>query len=201
MLIALQLQLRAHPLAEQLYKRCVSDNEFPVDALCTLGIPQAERGDTEVAWESLRCALSADPAHSLTHFAIGNIHLDHGDYARSRYALESAAQAAADPDVFFNLGLACVLCHDASAARLAMHSHRRTGGHRARELTDCIERSPVIEPHVDEIVETVRRLRDLERIARHQGDAKREWHIGKAVEELVAILAGSNRAPVATCIK
>ena len=187
MWLAIQLHLRNHGLAETVYRRCFFSDQYPADAACNIALLCAGRDEADVAMTWLRRSLEIDPDHGLSHFTMGNLHMDSGDYTRAQYAFKRAAVTVDTPDVFFNLALSYLHSGDTESSVTVWRDHKRTGGHRGQELLSD-ERADRPVDYVADLRSVLANLYRVESVARSHDAHRRVWHIGLAIAELETAL-------------
>jgi tetratricopeptide (TPR) repeat protein len=124
--LALKMDLRQDPLAEEYYLKAIERNENPADAYCNLGVLAAHQEKMALAIDYFSKALLADPRHSESHFNLANVYFACRDYplAILHYQLVNRLNPNF-PDAYFNLGLAYLEQEKIKEARDALLQFRK----------------------------------------------------------------------------
>ena len=94
--------------AERLYRRAINMGDSVADAYCNLGILEFEAGRVARAVDCFTRSLEIDPRHLCSHNNLGNLYFERGDYRLAELHYEISAELhAADPDVYYYLGISC----------------------------------------------------------------------------------------------
>lgn len=92
--------------AKDAYLKAISDGDSVADAYCNLGILESRAGNVPAAFDCFTKSLKEDSRHFESHYNLGNLYLDTGDYRLSKLHYEIAAQIFPTyANVYFNLGL------------------------------------------------------------------------------------------------
>ena len=80
------------------------------EAYCNLGILESETGNRLQAFDCFTLSLANDPRHFESHYNLGNLFLDEGDFRLAKLHYEICTVVEPDfPDTYFNLGLVLVM--------------------------------------------------------------------------------------------
>ncbi len=115
--VGLVLDERGDGKASEAYWKAISEGDSIADAYCNLGILESKAGRTTKAFDCFTQALKNDPRHFESHFNLGNLYFEVGDYrlARTHYQLVSEVEPNF-PAVYFNLGLVNAINEDFGTA-------------------------------------------------------------------------------------
>jgi tetratricopeptide (TPR) repeat protein len=143
---ALILDDRGDPGAEASYRCAIQEGDCPADAYCNLGIMKFKAGDRVEAFDCFTKSLEIDPRHFESHFNVGNLYFDEGDYRLSRLHYELAASIEPGfPNVHFNLGLVHALTEDYRAAATSLTRYQELAppaeARKADDLLSSIRRT------------------------------------------------------------
>lgn len=130
--------------AKQAYLNAISEGDCVADAYCNLGILESREGNFSGAFDLFTKSLKEDPRHFESHYNLGNLYLDGGNYRLAKLHYEIAARLCPDfPNVFFNMGLALALNEEFEAAIEAFKRYRElvpaAEGEKAEELIRSLE--------------------------------------------------------------
>lgn len=124
--MAILLDDRNDPRAEDMYRRAAEEGDYPADAWCNLGVLKSLKRDLDQAFECFAQSLSLEPRHAESHYNIGNLYFEYGDLKLARMHYEKAIEC--DPDLasaYFNLGLVTALTEDYKTAYDALSHYKR----------------------------------------------------------------------------
>ena len=108
------------------YRRAIEDGGCVADAYCNLGVMESRNGNTAKAFDCFTKSLEDDPRHYESHFNLGNLYFDTGDYRLAGVHYEMAAAVEPDlPNVYFNLGLTHALNEALEKAVEALTRYKR----------------------------------------------------------------------------
>ncbi len=114
---ALLLDERGDRLAEESYRKAISDGDFVADAYCNLGIIESGAGRIAKAFDCFTKSLEHDPRHFESHYNLGNLFFGADNMRLAKMHYELAAEI--DPEfanLYFNLGLVLALLEEKRAA-------------------------------------------------------------------------------------
>ena len=145
---ALMLDEQGDARAKEAYLNAISHGDSLADANCNLGILESREGNYSRAFDLFTKSLKDDPRHFESHYNLGNLYLETGDYRLSKLHYEIAAEICPTfPNVFFNLGLALALNEEFQAAINAMVKYKelvpQAEGAKAEELIRSLEETLV----------------------------------------------------------
>jgi tetratricopeptide (TPR) repeat protein len=143
---ALMLDERDDAHAEEFYTRAIEANDCPADAHCNLGIIRCKQGNLAGAFDSFTTSLKLNPRHFESHYNLGNIYFDVGDYRLAQVHYQIAAEIEPlFPNVYFNLALVLAINNDLAGAVSALSRYQRmvpeNEGRNANELLESLRRS------------------------------------------------------------
>ncbi len=123
---ALLLDQQGDPRAAEVYLEAISDGDNVAEAYCNLGIINKEKGDLGKALDNFTLSLKHEPRHVESHYNLGNLYYDAGEFPLARLHYEAAAQIAPDFSlVYFNLSLAHFKLNDLVASLAALETYRQ----------------------------------------------------------------------------
>lgn len=118
---ALLLDEQGDAGAEEAYLKAIAQDDCAADAWCNLGVIRSTSASLDAAFECFARSLAAEPRHAESHYNIGNLYFEMGDYKLSRTHYELAIDVNPEfPSAFFNLGLVTALSEDYAAARASL---------------------------------------------------------------------------------
>ena len=118
---ALLLDEQGDARAVDAYLKAIEEDDCEADAWCNLGVIRSTGGSLEVAFDCFASSLAAEPRHAESHYNIGNLYFEMGDYKLARTHYELAIDVNPEfPSAFFNLGLVTALTEDYASARAAL---------------------------------------------------------------------------------
>jgi len=122
---ALLLDERGDTKAAEAYWKSISEGDSVADSFCNLGILESKAGRTTKAFDCFTQALKHDPRHFESHYNLGNLYLEVGDFRLARTHYLIAAEIEPNfPNVYFNLGLAHAINEDFGAAIEALDTFK-----------------------------------------------------------------------------
>ena len=143
---ALILDERGDARAEEVYLQAISEQDSVADAYCNLGIIESKAGATAKAFDCFTKSLEHDPRHFESHYNLGNLYFEAGDFRLARMHYELAAEV--DPgfsNLYFNLGLALASQEELQSAMNAFRRYQklapRDEAQKADDLMSSLERS------------------------------------------------------------
>ena len=123
---ALLLDQQGDPRAAEWYLEAINDGDNVAEAYCNLGIINKEKGDLGKALDNFTLSLKHEPRHVESHYNLGNLYYDAGEFPLARLHYEAAAQIAPDFSlVYFNLSLAHFKLNDLVASLAALETYRQ----------------------------------------------------------------------------
>ena len=143
---ALMLDELGDKKASEFYHRAIEEGDCIADAYCNLGILESQAGRTTKAFECFTQSLKHDPRHFESHYNLGNLYFETGDFRLAQVHYELAAQVEPNfPNVYFNLGLVHAIEEHFNEAVEALGTYRKlappTEGSKADELLINLKRS------------------------------------------------------------
>ena len=143
---ALLLDEHGDPRSADLYRQAVAEGDCVAEAYCNLGILESEAGHRPEAFDCFTLSLASDPRHFESHYNLGNLYLDEGDFRLTRLHYEICTVVEPDfPDTYFNLGLVLVMCEERDHAVHALKQYKSLvpdhEGVKADELMASIDQS------------------------------------------------------------
>ena len=115
---ALLLDEHGDATAGELYRQAISEGDCGAEACCNLGILESEAGNRPHAFDCFTLSLANDPRHFESHYHLGNLYLDEGDFRLARLHYEICAVLEPDfPDTYFNLGLVLAMTREFDLAK------------------------------------------------------------------------------------
>jgi tetratricopeptide (TPR) repeat protein len=124
--MAILLDDRSDPRAEDMYRRAAEEGDYPADAWCNLGVLKSIKRDLDQAFECFAQSITLEPRHAESHYNIGNLYFEYGDLKLARMHYEKAIEC--DPNLasaYFNLGLVTALTEDYKTAYDALAHYQR----------------------------------------------------------------------------
>jgi tetratricopeptide (TPR) repeat protein len=110
---ALLLDEHGNSAAEELYRQAIIEGDCVAEAYCNLGILESESGNRTQAFDCFTLSLANDPRHFESHYNLGNLYLDEGDFRLAKLHYEICTVVEPDfPDTYFNLGLVLVMSEE-----------------------------------------------------------------------------------------
>ena len=107
------------------YEAAIAAGDCVADAYCNLGILEYMSGGTDAAFDCFRQSLKHEQRHWESHYNLGNLYFDAGQYGPSRVHYEVAAQIEPEfRNVHFNLTLALAMQAEYGAAVAALERFR-----------------------------------------------------------------------------
>ena len=107
---ALLLDEHGDPKSAELYREAIKEGDCVAEAYCNLGILESETGNRPQAFDCFTLSLANDPRHFESHYNLGNLFLDEGDFRLAKLHYEICTVVEPDfPDTYFNLGLVLVM--------------------------------------------------------------------------------------------
>jgi tetratricopeptide (TPR) repeat protein len=126
---ALVLDEKDDPKAIEAYQKLIQQRIDVADAYCNLGILYASNGESIQAINSFTLALKEDPRHIESHYNLGNMYFDAGNYQLAITHYEIAKGIDADfPDLLFNLTLAYAIQKQFEKALEMIRAYQKTSG-------------------------------------------------------------------------
>jgi tetratricopeptide (TPR) repeat protein len=134
------------PAARAGYEAAIAAGDSVADAYCNLGILEYAAGGTDAAFDCFRQALKHEQGHWESHYNLGNLYFDAGQYGPSRVHYEVAAEIEPEfRNVHFNLTLALAMQADYAAAVASLERFRELApedeAEAAAELLDTLRAS------------------------------------------------------------
>lgn len=124
--IALLCDEQGEGNAVALYRRAIQEGDRVADAYCNLGIIESKNGNTAKAFDCFTHSLSENPRHFESHYNLGNLYFDAGNFTLARMHYEFAAEINPTyPHLYFNLALVCALSEEYNCAIDALHQYLR----------------------------------------------------------------------------
>lgn len=100
------------------YQAAIEAGDCIAEAYCNLGILKSETSHFTEAFDCFTHSLVHDPRHFESHYNLGNLYLDEGNFRLSRLHYELCSVLEPDfPDTYFNLGLVLALTREFDLAR------------------------------------------------------------------------------------
>ena len=104
--------------ATEAYHRAIEAGDCVAEAYCNLGIIESEANKFTEAFDCFTLSLVNDPRHFESHYNLGNLYLDEGDFRLARLHYEICAVLEPSfPDTYFNLGLVLALTREFDLAK------------------------------------------------------------------------------------
>jgi len=143
---ALLLDEHGDSAAADLYRQAISEGDCVAEAYCNLGILESESGSRPQAFDCFTLSLASDPRHFESHYNLGNLYLDEGDFRLAKLHYEICTVVEPDfPDTYFNLGLVLVMNEEREHAVHALERYKTLvpdhEGVKADELMASIDQS------------------------------------------------------------
>ena len=122
---ALLLDEHGDPTAAELYRKAIGEGDCVAEAYCNLGILESESSNRPQAFDCFTLSLANDPRHFESHYNLGNLYLDEGDFRLSKLHYEICTVVEPDfPDTYFNLGLVLVMSEERDHALRALERYK-----------------------------------------------------------------------------
>lgn len=122
---ALLLDEHGDPSSADLYRQAIAEGDCVAEAYCNLGILESESGNRPQAFDCFTLSLASDPRHFESHYNLGNLYLDEGDFRLAKLHYEICTVVEPDfPDTYFNLGLVLVMSEERAHARHALERYK-----------------------------------------------------------------------------
>ncbi len=122
---ALLLDEHGDPAAAELYRQAIHETDCVAEAYCNLGILESESGHRPQAFDCFTLSLANDPRHFESHYNLGNLYLDEGDFRLAKLHYETCTVVEPDfPDTYFNLGLVLVMSEQREHALHALERYK-----------------------------------------------------------------------------
>ena len=125
--------------ASDYYRRAIDAGDYPSGAYCNLGVLSVEAGKPSEAIDFLTLALVDNPRHLESHYNLGNIYFDEGDFKLARLHFEICVRI--DPDfsyAHFNLAVSHLMLENEPSALICLDRYLELvpedNGNRARRL-------------------------------------------------------------------
>lgn len=123
---AIMLDDRNDPRAEEMYRRAAEAGDYPADAWCNLGVLMSLKREMDQAFDCFAQSLSIEPRHAESHYNIGNLYFEYGDFKLARMHYEKAIECDSElASAYFNLGLVTALTEDYKTAFDALSHYKR----------------------------------------------------------------------------
>jgi tetratricopeptide (TPR) repeat protein len=122
---ALLLDEHDDPTSGDLYRQAINEGDCIAEAYCNLGILESEAGHRPLAFDCFTLSLANDPRHFESHYNLGNLYLDEGDFRLAKLHYEICTVVEPDfPDTYFNLGLVLVMSEEREHAVHALERYK-----------------------------------------------------------------------------
>ena len=122
---ALLLDEHGDPASADLYRQAVNEGDCVAEAYCNLGIFESEAGNRLQAFDCFTLSLANDPRHFESHYNLGNLYLDGGDFRLAKLHYEICTVIEPDfPDTYFNLGLVLVISEQRDRAIRVLNRYK-----------------------------------------------------------------------------
>ncbi|HAA77070.1 TPA: hypothetical protein DCE37_18315 [Candidatus Latescibacteria bacterium] len=122
---ALLLDEHGDPSSGDLYRQAIAEGDCVAEAYCNLGILESEAGNRPQAFDCFTLSLANDPRHFESHYNLGNLYLDEGDFRLAKLHYEICTVVEPDfPDTYFNLGLVLVMSEERDHAIHALERYK-----------------------------------------------------------------------------
>lgn len=122
---ALLLDEHGDPASADLYRKAIAEGDCVAEAYCNLGILESESGHRPQAFDCFTLSLANDPRHFESHYNLGNLYLDEGDFRLAKLHYEICTVVEPDfPDTYFNLGLVLVMSEQREHAMQALERYK-----------------------------------------------------------------------------
>lgn len=143
---ALMFDEQGDERAKDTYLKAISEGDCIADAYCNLGILESRNGNTTQAFDCFTRSLKEDSRHFESHFNLGNLYFDSGDFKLSRLHYEIASQIYPTyANVYFNLGLVLALSEEYKLSIEALNNYKslvsEKESKKADELLETLEKS------------------------------------------------------------
>jgi Flp pilus assembly protein TadD len=123
---ALLLDERGDERAREVYWQAISEGDSAADAYCNLGILESRAGQTAKAFDCFTKSLEKDPRHFESHYNLGNLYFEAGDFRLARMHYEIASELDHEfPNLYFNLGLVLALLEELEPAIAAFRKYQQ----------------------------------------------------------------------------
>lgn len=134
--------------AKEAYLNAISEGDCIADAYCNLGILESRKGNTTQAFDCFTKSLKEDSRHFESHFNLGNLYFDAGDFKLARLHYEIASQIYLTyANVYFNLGLVLALSEEYKLSIEVLTKYKsmvsEEEGKKADDLLETLEKSLV----------------------------------------------------------
>lgn len=148
---ALLLDERNDDRAEEAYIRAIEEGDDVADAYCNLGIIKSKAGNRTAAFDCFTKSLRHDPRLFESHYNLGNLYLEEGDWRLARMHYEMAAEVEPDhASAYFNLGVVSAIVADFPSALNALTKYKslvsREEGRKADDLLETLKLSMGAKP-------------------------------------------------------
>ena len=122
---ALLLDEHGDTASADLYRKAIAEGDCVAEAYCNLGILESETGNRPQAFDCFTLSLASDPRHFESHYNLGNLYLDEGDFRLAKLHYEICTVVEPDfPDTYFNLGLVLVMSEERDHALHALERYK-----------------------------------------------------------------------------
>ena len=124
--LALKLDLRNDPSAEQYYLKSIEKKEHIAHSYCNLGVIAAHRQKMAQAIDYFSRALVEEPRHCESHFNLANVYFVAGNTGLA--VLHYEVVTLIDPefaDVYYNLGLAFLEMEELKSAKACFQKFKK----------------------------------------------------------------------------
>lgn len=134
--------------AKEAYLSAISEGDCIADAYCNLGILESRKENTNQAFDCFTKSLKEDSRHFESHFNLGNLYFDSGDFKLARLHYEIASQIYPTyANVYFNLGLVLALSEEYKLSIEVLNRYKsmvsEEEGKKADGLLETLEKSLV----------------------------------------------------------
>lgn len=140
--LALKLDLRNDPSAEQYYLKSIEKKEHVAHSYCNLGVIAAHGQKMALAIDYFSRALVEEPRHCESHFNLANVYFVAGNITLA--VLHYNVVTRIDPDfadVYFNLGLAFLEQEELKSAKECFQKFKTLSPGRDTESVNIILKS------------------------------------------------------------
>jgi tetratricopeptide (TPR) repeat protein len=136
--------------AREAYLKAISEGDSVPDAYCNLGILESRAGNASRAVDCFAKSLKEDSRHFESHFNLGNLYFDSGDFQLARLHYEIASQISPGyANVFFNLGLVLAETEEYKLSVAALNTYKSLVSEKesakADNLLESLEKSLVMQ--------------------------------------------------------
>jgi tetratricopeptide (TPR) repeat protein len=122
---ALMFDEQGDERAKDYYLKAITEGDCKADAYCNLGILESRDGNTTQAFDCFTKSLKEDSRHFESHFNLGNLYFDSGEFKLARLHYEIASQIYPTyANVYFNLGLVLALSEEYKLSIDAMNTYK-----------------------------------------------------------------------------